>query len=67
MSIELAPADPEETTSEYILVSDRDSSVVFSTGSTIPPARDPLAAAIKLAALIRKSGGEVTIFKATKY
>ena len=47
--------EPEPT--EYILVTDRDSKIV-KAGSYIE-----LKA---LAGLIRKSGGEVTIFKATK-
>lgn len=65
MPIELI--EPPETDPEYILVSDTTSEVVFSSGGQTPPSVNPLAETIKLANLIRKSGGSVTIFKATKY
>jgi hypothetical protein len=58
----------EETSPEYIIVSNRTSEVIFSSGTeetSLP--QNPLAVAITLANRIRKAGGEVTIFKATKY
>lgn len=61
----LRPEDPqpsEETESEYILVSDKTSEVLLSAlgWKNAGELR-------KTAAIIRKAGGECTIFKATKY
>ena len=67
MPIELIePADSD--TPEYIIVSDKSSEVIYSSVSeetSLP--QNPLAGTITLANRIRKAGGEVTIFKATKY
>jgi len=54
--------EPEENKTEYILVSDKTSEVLLSiTGwKNSTELR-------KTAALIRKAGGEATVFKATKY
>lgn len=43
---------------EYLVVSDRDSKILMSTTDWYE--------AVKLANLIRRGGGEVTIFKSTK-
>lgn len=68
MPIEVIPEEPPQPESpEYVIISDTNSEVIFSSGSETPPSRDPLAATIKLAGFIRKAGGSVTIFKATKY
>ena len=65
MSIELI--EDESPSAEYILVSDQDSQVVFASDWQTTPPKNPLAETIKLANLIRKAGGSVTVFKATKY
>lgn len=54
--------DPPESESEYILVSDKTSEVLLSAlgWKNASELR-------KTASIIRKAGGEVTIFKATKY
>jgi hypothetical protein len=64
MPIELIEP-PESETPEYLIVSDTNSEVIFSSHKE--NAEQPLAATIKLANFIRKAGGAVTIFKATKY
>lgn len=58
------PVTPDSPTnpvllSEYIIVTDRTSLVIFSS-TDWPTVREK-------AAFVRKAGGEVTIFKATKY
>lgn len=62
MPIELIEDPPEEPGAEYILVSAKTSEVILScTGwENAKEMR-------KTASLIRKAGGEVTLFKATKY
>ena len=65
MSIELiepTPLEKEELPSEYILVSDKNSEVLLSALGW-----ENCGELRRTAALIRKAGGEVTIFKATKY
>ena len=48
-----------KTVTEYILVADRTSKVVYSSTS--------LAQIKSYALFVRKGGGEVTVFKSTKY
>lgn len=69
MAIELAqPAGPgkagpeEDPSVEYILVSDKDLVILHSVRGL-----ENAAGMRKFASVIRKAGGEVTIFKATKY
>jgi len=58
---EISPSDIVE----YIIVSDKTSEVILSKSSLTD--ENPLAVSIETAKLIRRAGGEVTIFKATKY
>lgn len=52
----------DELEAEYVLISDKTSEVMKSELGT-----EGLKSLTKLASLIRKAGGEVTIFKSTKY
>ena len=63
MPIELI--EPDDADKEYLLVADKTSEVIGGFSSHTH--NNPLAEIIKTAQLIRKGGGEVTIFKATKY
>lgn len=56
------PPITEELTSEYILVSDKTSEVLLSVIGWKNAGEMR-----KTASIIRKAGGEVTIFKSTKY
>lgn len=55
-SVELTPK--ERLLTEYLVVTDRDSKVLMSTVE--------YPAAVRFANLMRKAGGEVTIFKSLK-